>query len=464
MPLRDIETPLASEITATVEERLAVAEKESSPETIRAQWRGVDRVFHVISMPVKQLYLNPTTHRVSAQRVFDPKRNEVLEAHPWSAEAQEYLADLLRAHPSAPGTPDPEFEILKAELAKSGQQAPGLMTRTGVLVDGNTRCVALRDLGEEHIRVGILPADTSLADVSALELRIQLRKDKRRDYPYVNQLISIDEQIRNGRTPKDVASEWNINLDTLEKDMWAFQLMHEAVERSRTAGGHQLTLLTFNDQRESLREIARVYRAIKGTDPEGAERLRESRLAALVLRLPKTALRHLDGDFHTRYVEKRLPSALKTAAPEAQSVAIPGLDVAVQDHGDDTRTVKALTDRILQANAAVLAGDDDATKAAELIAGVTEAFRDAAKVAAADENYRKKQSAVSDRVQDAADLLIQAADEHSRSLADRTLDLEAVDAALMELRSAMTMLAKRAARGSTEPGDGVSWLLEAVQD
>lgn len=463
MALRDVSTPLASEIIPVVEERLAAAKDESSPETVRVQWRGEDRNFHVVSMPVSMLYLNPNTHRIRAQRALSPRRDMLLEQHPWSDDGQLYLKELLRAKPSDPTQPDPDFQILMDELSRDGQLAAGLITRTGILVDGNTRGVALKDLGVDHMRVGVLPADATWADISATELRIQLRKDKRRDYPYVNQLISIDEQLTNGRTQRDVAAEWNIKDSTLEADMWIFQFIHEAVERSQTTDGNQLTLLAFNDQRESLRELYRHYNAARKSNSEAAEQLREARLAAIILGLPKTSLRHVEGDFYTRYLEKRLPTTLKPEPSAPEDLVIPGLDVAVPDHSDAARAAKALTDALLRSHADLNAGGDAAQQAASAIAEADKVFRDAARMAGADASLRKKQSAVPDRVQEATDLIEQAADEIARSRADRTLDLEAFDAVLLELRSGLERLAKQAVRGNDEPGEGTAWLLEAIQ-
>src|SRR5690606_23628532 len=130
---------------------------------------------------------------------------EVLNANPWCEQAQEYLAYLLRCNPANPDQEDPDFRALVEELDDFGQREPGIITDEGILVDGNTRCAALRELGVKNIRVGILPPDAGRRDINDVELALQLRRDKRRDYSYVNRLIAIEEQINAGRLPEDVA-------------------------------------------------------------------------------------------------------------------------------------------------------------------------------------------------------------------------------------------------------------------
>lgn len=442
--------------------------KGPTPETIRVPWRGGYIQLPVVSVPVNQLYLNPNTHRIRAQRSSDAARDLALDQHPWGDEGQSYLSHLLRAKPADPNETDPEYTELVDELRRHGQQVPGIVTRTGVLVDANTRCVALRELGEKYIRVGVLPESASWDDINTIELQVQLRKDKRREYPYINRLISIEEQLQAGMTERDVASDWNIAEKSLKADRWAYGLILEAIERSTTDDGVRLTLLNFNDQQESLREFYRHYAGLAGTNPDAAEQLREARLASLILGLPKTSLRFVQGDFYTRYLERHLPGDLKPEPAAPASFQIPGLgDVGlVSSSGDDgARSAKALTDVLLQARAQAAAGVDaqKVGRSARLLADADEVFRRAAKLAGQDVTLLKKQTAVPDRIVEASDYISQGSDEFAKSRAERTLDADAFDSALLELRTAMERLAKQAARAFSDPGEGVAWLLNAMR-
>src|SRR5690606_16688683 len=113
---------------------------------VTVDWRGQQKHLIVITMPVGMLYFNPDTHRIRAQKTLDPERNTILEELPWSEDAQQYLHKLLTCKPSDPNSIDPDFIALRDELDQFGQKEPGIITPDGILVDGNTRCAALREL------------------------------------------------------------------------------------------------------------------------------------------------------------------------------------------------------------------------------------------------------------------------------------------------------------------------------
>lgn len=457
---------------ATVAANLALwveeAKRGPDAETMRVPWRGGWDVLTVVSVPVNQLYLNPNTHRIRAQRSSNPARDDVLGQHPWSDEGQLYLRDLLRSKPTEPGVDDPEYIELVEELKRHGQRDPGIVTRNGVLVDANTRCVALREMGATHIRVGVLKESANWDDINGIELQIQLRKDTRRIYPYINRLISTEEQLALGMSERDVAHDWNIAEKSLKADMWAYGVIREAIDRSESDGA-RLSLLDFNDQQESFREFYRAYQALLATDPDGAEQMREARLASLILGLPKTSLRAVGGEFYTRYLERQLSAELKPtlSAPSAVEIpGLPGLSSVAPTSSDGARSAKALTQRLLQARAQVAAPETTpAIKAAasKVIDEANQAFRRAARHAGQDETYAKKQTAVPDRVIEASDVLNQGTSEFAKSKTERTLDDDAFDSAVLELKSSIEGLAKLAARAYENPGEGVAWLLAAAR-
>ena len=210
------------------------------------------------------------------------------------------------------------------ELDDAGQREPGIVSPHGILVDGNTRAAALNDLGVANIRVGVLPDDTSRQDINDVELSLQLRKDRRRDYSYINRLIAIDEELGRGRSEADVAKDFNIKLATLQRDRWVYKLILEAIERSKTEDGASLRLIDFEQHQEKLRELHRDYTKLAATDPDAAKRLMQSRLAMVLLDYPKTSLRLAEADFHTRYLETRLPEDLKPRGSRRKAGRRPG--------------------------------------------------------------------------------------------------------------------------------------------
>ncbi|PRY29033.1 ParB/RepB/Spo0J family partition protein [Pseudosporangium ferrugineum] len=460
--------PEGDSIRSLVEQRFRQVMAENGAK-VTVDWRGEQRHLHVISMPVDMLYFNPGTHRIRAQRALDQQRNRMLEEDPWSETAQQYLHHLLTRKPSNPDQIDPDYTALKEELEDFGQKEPGIISPTGILVDGNTRCAALRDLGIAGIRVGVLPADTSHRDINAVELFLQLRRDKRREYSYINRLIAIEDELASGRREEDVARDFNIKTTTLHQDRWVYQLIRDAIDRSATGDDVALREIDFEDHQEKLRELYRDYTKMARTDPDAAEQLKETRLAMVVLNYPKTSVRLAEADFHTRYLSERLPDVLRPAVQESASVSIPGLPgVSMPDATATVKTTRALTDSLLQASAKTRArnklGSSDVDEADGLMKTARKTFDAAVKLAGQNAQLHKRQVVVTERLTDAADYVNQCAAEFAEARAKRALDEDAFDDALLTLRASLTRLAKQAGRTFGSPGDGVAWLLDTAQE
>ena len=451
-----------------VEDRLHQVLNENGAK-VTVDWRGQQKHLDVIVMPVKMLYFNPDTHRIRAQRSLDPVKNRILEEEPWSEAAQDYLRYLLQCQPSNPSQTDPDYTALLNELDDFGQKDPGIITPDGILVDGNTRCAALIDLGIKDIRVGVLPMDTSRDDINAVELALQLRQDKRREYSYINRLIAIEDELSAGRLEQDIARAFNIKLTTLAQDRWVYQLILDAIDRSRVDDNVGLRLVDFENHQEKLRELHRDFTKLAKTDPDAAEQLKESRLAMVLLNYPKTSVRLAESDFHTRYLSERLPDALQPSVNSAASVAIPGLPgVQMQDATLKVKTTRALTDALLRAKATAQAGDKLApgtvSAADGLIKSARETFDVAVKLAGQNAQLQKRKVAVPERLTDAAEHVTQCASEFAEARSKRVLDDEAFDDALITLRESLRRLARLAGRAFDEPGDGVAWLLESTTE
>jgi hypothetical protein len=131
--------------------KLLASYKESGErKSLPIEYRGETKVLEIIRIDPKVLLLNPNNSRLAAQ-LHDHHQKKVVQDHPTSEEAQEVLASLLRN--------TERFVKLKEELKEFKQQNPGLISRDGLLINGNTRVVALRDIGAEGVDVAVLPED-----------------------------------------------------------------------------------------------------------------------------------------------------------------------------------------------------------------------------------------------------------------------------------------------------------------
>lgn len=468
MTTRSDVPPQAEDIRSMVEERLAEA-LATNGEKITIEWRGQQRHLYVISMPTDLLYYNPDTHRIRAQRTLNPVLDGELESSPWESAAQDYLDTLLKCQPSNPDKTDPDFEALRDDLEQSGQKDPGIITAHGILVNGNTRCAALRELGERHIRVGVLPESSTWDDINSVELSLQLRKEHKRDYSYINRLIAIDELIKANRRPDDIARAFRIKLTTLEQDRWVYAVILDAITRSATASGDALRLVDFEDHQEKLRELYRAYSKVAASDRDAADVLKETRLAMIVLGYAKTDVRLAQADFHEKYLDPKLPEAIRPPVQVSTQVSVPGLPgLALPGAAPLAKTTKLLTDNLLQAKAAAQAGVGrgtlvEVTAAADTINAAKAAFNKALEPAGKDVRLQQRKLAAPERLTDACDDIDLCTGELAQAMANRALDEAAFDDAVIRLRTTLGRLAKQAARSISDPGEGISWLLDVAK-
>ncbi|MEV8069255.1 hypothetical protein AB0P32_24555 [Streptomyces sp. NPDC085995] len=463
--------PRAEQFSQLIKRRLEeVRAAGGTRETVTVDWNGQQIHVDVIDLPLSDLYLNPGTHRIRAQRTHKPDQDRNLDEDPFGEAGQDYLRSLLQAKPSDPELRDPDFDKLKEDLDKFGQNDPGLVTHHGVLVNGNTRAVALRELGRQSMRVGVLPSSFTQADIDAVELALQLRQDQRRDYSYINRLIAMKEQAALGRTPEQIAKEFRIRTSTYHQERWILSTIEELNVRSASGGGVALRLVDWERAQERLKELQRLYMKLEGLDRDQAEIVKERRLAAILLNFSKTDVRHIDEDFLTEgYLEKELPPELADSATAAQpeSVSIPGLGLEVPAASSAVSAARALNDRILRAAATVRSTaegvpDSERASAQALLDQAREAFDRAIESSGRDRRLRKRKQLAPARLADACVNIDQCVIELVQARTSNSLDEEAFDEAVLKLRGSLLKLAQQAGRGIPNPGDGVSWLLAAA--
>lgn len=457
--------PRAAENRALIERRLKEVSTAGGPrETQSIEWRGNQVHLDVIQMPVDDLYYNPATHRVRAQRSHDPRRDQLVEDDPWSTESQEYLGYLLQALPADPSKTDPAFTELMESLRDYEQTEPGLITRDGILVNGNTRRAALLKIGgpKHPIRVAVLPDSCDWPDIQDVELSLQLRKEHRRDYSYINRLLAIDELVSQGLPLTKIAAIFRSTVAACKQDQWVFSCIKSMIDRSEVEG-RRIPLVAFEDDQEKLKELHRRYQKDLATSGDRAELTKESRLAAIALGFSKTDVRFIESDFQSRYLDGALPAKLKPKT-SASEVAIPGLGVSVKSVSDDVAKARELTDTVLKARAAKInsVGGQE-TVSAEPGSELHEAMDNAIGLAGRAAQLRKRKQAAPDRLTNATAEVEQCVTELVMSRASRMLDEEAFNDAVLSFRRSLRSLAVEAARTVDEQGEGAAWLRQVLE-
>jgi len=178
--------------------------------------RGDKTLLKVIRLPI-----NLPIYRMENFRTFSDQAEYVAREH--------LVADHFRAGQENESTQQVQHELLTKLAAKGkansvipiidvlkreGQREPLLITHRGVVVNGNRRLAAMRELfthdpGTYHqfsnVNCMVLPADTTSYDILEIEAVLQARPETRLDYDWIGdaQLLSALLKIKN--TPEAVA-------------------------------------------------------------------------------------------------------------------------------------------------------------------------------------------------------------------------------------------------------------------
>ena len=275
---------------------------QGSKRTLTIMFRGKLTSLPVITVPLKILLLNHNNNRLSAQLDSHPGKDAV-NKNPTSAESQSALRKLL--------SETDEFKDLKLQLKNLGQQEPGLVTRYGMLINGNTRLSALLELEEEGnakgIDVAVLPESVTDGDLLDIEMTLQMTSLVHQDYSFTNELLLMKRYKDAGHSHKDLAKKMGWQRRG-EKKAIQFLRILKVIEEVRAQSNSPLPYSVFDSKKQMLLDLDDKYASLDDSgDYQGAEALKWSRLTAMFLGINKDQVRAIDEDFfQERLIEKRL--------------------------------------------------------------------------------------------------------------------------------------------------------------
>jgi len=101
------------------------------------------------------------------------------------------------------------------ELEREGQREPILITGAGVVVNGNRRLAAMRELFTEkpsefssfsHVDCMVLPGNVTEAETREIEVRLQMQPETKLPYGWVEESIAIQELLQSSKSSEHIAS------------------------------------------------------------------------------------------------------------------------------------------------------------------------------------------------------------------------------------------------------------------
>ena len=277
------------------EERIELIKREletydeiNSKATYKIKFRGEDNYLKVIRVNPNALLLNPKNNRLSGQLSDYKEKNTVL-IDPTSIISQKILHTLL--------SETDQYQDLKEQLKILGQQEPGLITREGLLVNGNTRVAALRDLNVDYVEVAVLPSNVVDEDILNLEMSLQVQDLVHQDYTFTNELLLMKRFLDEGGSVKELANKmgWIRRGDSKVNTRMRLLSYIEEVRRLTTP---PIAYKIFDSKEQHLKDLDTEYQKYKNEgDIDAAESLKWMRLTSIFLKLNKDQVRAIDYDF-----------------------------------------------------------------------------------------------------------------------------------------------------------------------
>lgn len=265
---------------------LATYKQDGLTRTETIEYRGVSRDLEVVTINPEVPLLNPDNSRLRAQRLEHPQYS-LIATDPTSPESQNILASLLSS--------TEKFQDLKRQLDDFKQQEPGIISRSGLLVNGNTRLTAIRQLGFQGFDVAVLPEDATSDDFFDIEMSLQLRKLVHQDYTFTNELLLVDSHLARTQNEQSTikAMQWKREG---QKRLRLYQGYLGLIQEIR-AMNPRLKYESFDKRAEFIKNLYDEYSKISEHSPGEAEKLKMTRILGLFLGLNKDEIRETDEYF-----------------------------------------------------------------------------------------------------------------------------------------------------------------------
>jgi hypothetical protein len=309
--------------------------EETRSETI--PYRDALKTIEVIRIDPNILLLNPHNSRLTAQLKDHPQK-EIVDKDSASEGAQEILASIL--------SKTDQFSALKRELKELKQQEVGLISRKGLLINGNTRAVALRQLGEKGMDVAVLPEDADDRVFLDLEMALQMTRLTHQDYTFTNELLLMNKYSKyHGDKQLAMKMGW---LRGGERKIQSHYKYLNLIDEVRGLAEPPIRYQEFDSKKQHIVDLVENYEQLKHS-PKEANNMKWMRVASIFLGVNKDQTRAIDEEFIEKDIVKQIEAGskeekflegLKKIAPED------GLD---DFFGDDSKSDREKIDPLLLA-------------------------------------------------------------------------------------------------------------------
>lgn len=195
--------------------------------------KGRTETLKIYTIPIEQVRYNPQNGRIATYiSEYEDQNGEL--PNEYNEIIEEFIIE------SNPGS----FKKTKNNIKLFGQLEPAVILSNGIVVDGNRRFTALRQLSREgagsefeYIKAAILESSSfTEKEIKTLELNLQHGREEKVSYNPIDYLVDIyrdliiQHPLNPLFTPEEYARQTDRKLNDIKKDMRVAQLMIEYLE------------------------------------------------------------------------------------------------------------------------------------------------------------------------------------------------------------------------------------------
>lgn len=272
-------------------------------------WPRQSKELPWVEVDVDWVRFSTLNHRTKAEQlraIHLANQKDLFTADPLGVDAQKAQYEILRTQAG--------FDDLKNDLRERRQQEPAVISAEGVLINGNRRVAALRSLYHDdhvlearYVQCLLLPDDATADELVDLEAELQVARDFKEDYSWVNEAMLIEELYeREGRNFAHVARKMHRDEVGVKSLYEKLQQLHQLVELSKGARLH----IDFAENESAFDELSKH---VKNKSKAEQDSVRSAYFLGTLAGVNYRTLRHLRRSDAAElvYREMRSNKALK---------------------------------------------------------------------------------------------------------------------------------------------------------
>jgi hypothetical protein len=353
-----------------LKERLTASESETKVPTYTINnWRDKPLYLPIIRVDNDYLMYRMENSRTEIQQLkyihSNPNLPNDFFTNPESEDVQFAQENILNDINNRSGK---EF----LEDLKRIQKRPIIVTVDGYIVNGNRRIAAFRAINKRYVDCTVLPEDATVKDIYELEQELQIAKDFKLDYHWINELKNIKKGMSDTRfqySESEMAERLRISLNDVKLKIKMFDYVEAFLQWKGITG--QFDYDKIDEAEQAFIELAKNHKKFekspkKLTEFRNAvfsmieEKPTKGRLYNYITYLAKnfdSIYNYLTKDTDKKKVEKK---AIKNGEDDKQSRGneldeiLDGLDDdGIQDIFSDKNDAEDNSDKIQSAIGAI---------------------------------------------------------------------------------------------------------------